>query len=130
MFSVLTSDHVCSLYTFLQWHLIAMRFLQGPKTCFLDTLSLHTCIAGLTAHQKLTWLQQKNSSHSSRNSWMKVGAPNALEHVYKYHCNGGALDKTVRDVFVKGTVDDIRKDFQVQYIFANQKTTTISPTLS
>lgn len=98
---------------FCKWHVAVMCFPQGPKTCFLDTMSLHTCVAGLTAHQKLTWLQQKDSSHSSRSSWMKVGAPNALEHVYKHHCNAGALDKSVRDVFVKGTVDDIRMDFQV-----------------
>ena len=87
--------------------------MQGPKTCFLDTMSLHTCVAGLTAHQKLKWLQQKDSKNIYKNPWMKVGAPNALEHVYMHHCQAGSLNKTVRNVFVKGTVDDIRKDFQV-----------------
>ena len=102
----------CSL-SFCNSYVTIPFSVQGPKTCFLDTMSLHTCVAGLTAHQKLKWLQKKESSHISKSSWMKVGAPNALEHVYKHHCNAGGLDKKVRDVFVKGTVDDIRKDFQV-----------------
>ena len=91
--------------------------VQGPKTCFLDTMSLHTCVAGLTAQQKLKWLRHKNSSPNSKSAWMKVGAPSALEHVYKHHCNADSLDKTVRDVFVKGTVDDIRNDFQVCVLY-------------
>ena len=91
--------------------------VQGSKTCFLDTMSLHTCVAGLTAQQKLKWLQHKNSSPNFKSAWMKVGAPSALEHVYKHHCNADSLDKTVRDVFVKGTVDDIRNDFQVRVLY-------------
>lgn len=37
----LSSDSVC-------------RF-QGPQTKFLDTMSLHVCVAGQTASQKMLW---------------------------------------------------------------------------
>ena len=29
--------------------------MQGPRTKFLDTMSLHVCVAGQTASQKMIW---------------------------------------------------------------------------
>ena len=43
---------------------------------------------------------------------MTIGVPNSLEHVYKYYC-GATMNKEPRDVFVKGTVQSIREQYQV-----------------
>ena len=48
--------------------------------------------------------------------WMSVSSPNALNHVYKLYCgsdNSSDIDKTPRDVFLNGTLNDIRLRFQV-----------------
>lgn len=45
--------------------------------------------------------------------WMDSGSLNSLDGVYQFYCNGEQLDKTNRDVFVKGTIQDINNDFQV-----------------
>lgn len=45
--------------------------------------------------------------------WMNCGSLNSLNDVYQHHCKGLALDKDIRQVFVKGTVEDINQDFQV-----------------
>ena len=47
--------------------------------------------------------------------WMDVSSPNGLADVYKLHCgrNGKDMDKSLRDVFIKGNLEDVRNDFQV-----------------
>lgn len=47
--------------------------------------------------------------------WMDVSSPNGLADVYKLHCgrNGEDMDKSLRDVFLKGNLEDVRNDFQV-----------------
>lgn len=46
---------------------------------------------------------------------MDVSSPNGLADVYKLHCgrNGEDMDKSLRDVFLKGNLEDVRNDFQV-----------------
>lgn len=44
---------------------------------------------------------------------MEQGTLNSLNDVYKHHCNGEALDKGTRDIFVKGTIKEISDNFQV-----------------
>ena len=52
---------------------------------------------------------------TAANPWMEVSCPNGLDHVYKLHCgdDGVDIDKTVRNVFVTGTMSDVRRRFQV-----------------
>ena len=45
--------------------------------------------------------------------WKKVSGMNNLNAVYQLHCQGEPLEKETRDVFVKGTMADVRADFQV-----------------
>ena len=51
-----------------------------------------------------------------KSSWMTVSSPNALDNVYKLYC-GNDIDKSARDVFVKGSISDIRNQFQVMTIY-------------
>lgn len=58
----------------------------------------------------------KRTSPSSL--WMEVSSPNNLSDVHWLHVRRGVkqLDKTPRDTFVKGTMEDIRNDFQVGHL--------------
>lgn len=88
------------------------------------------CIAGQTSHQKGIWASKKRKlseeseeamveiprkKTSQSHLWMEVSSPNNLADVHWLHVRRGKkrLDKTQRDVFVKGSVQDIRNDFQV-----------------
>lgn len=50
-------------------------------------------------------------------SWMSVSSNNGLQHVHRLYCKTNEdyvdIDKTARDVFVTGTLQDIREQFQV-----------------
>lgn len=114
---------------------VEILLMQGTKMKFLDTLSLHMCIAGQTSHQKGMWMSRKKKEASEKKRevlseiptlrskpidlWMEVTSPNNLADVHWLHVRKEVqgkkrkLDKARRDVFVKGTVQDIREDFQV-----------------
>ncbi|CAG0897515.1 unnamed protein product [Darwinula stevensoni] len=96
---------------------------------FLDTMSLHIAICGLTGYQQALFAASKGTSSKSRgkkeenaaqkhfrgppsNLWMDVASMNNLKDAYQLHVGGAALEKESRDVFVKGTLDDVRKEFQ------------------
>lgn len=76
---------------------------------FLDTLSLHMCISGLTGIQR----NLMNSKKAKKSDWMDVGSLNNLSDVFALYTNNGGLDKTTKDLFVEGSLADIRENFQV-----------------
>ena len=76
---------------------------------FLDTLSMHMCISGLTGIQRILI----NSKKAKKSDWMDIGSLNNLVDVYALYTNNGALSKTIKDLFVEGTLADIRENFQV-----------------
>ncbi|ESO96346.1 hypothetical protein LOTGIDRAFT_239325 [Lottia gigantea] len=102
--------------------------IQNKKTCFLDTMSLHIAICGLTSFQRILFnagkdshrkevlefekkLRQRYVEHST--DWMSVGTMNSLNAVYQFHCKDSKpLEKEKRNTFVVGTMSDVRDDFQ------------------
>nr|XP_054756304.1 DNA polymerase subunit gamma-1-like [Lytechinus pictus] len=104
--------------------------LQGTKTRFLDTLSLHMCVSGQTTLQRALWqvnergggrtaapwIQKKHNKKSfgtPATAWLAESSPNNLADVYRlYNEDGSPLDKSKRDTFVTGSMADIRSDFQ------------------
>lgn len=96
------------------------------------------CVAGQTAAQKLVWQKVRflrprlsdqffvQLQHNGRKDsvsgegsegWLSVSSPNGLADVHWLHVgslNGTSrIDKEKRNVFVKGRIQDIRKQFQV-----------------
>ena len=59
--------------------------------------------------------------------WMSVSSPNSLADVHWLHVgsqNGASrIDKEKRNVFVKGRIQDVRKQFQVGPIIVKNKNT-------
>ncbi|KAK4048004.1 DNA-directed DNA polymerase gamma mip1 [Microbotryomycetes sp. JL201] len=112
--------------------------IRRPATRFLDTLSLHVAVSGLTNPQRPAWLQyrkklresEENGEHDSGSAqtpaniqskpvpvapktWREVGAVNSLAEVARLHC-GTKMDKTARDILIDPhtTIEDIRADFE------------------
>eukprot|EP00794_Sanderia_malayensis_P010229 gene10229-11278_t len=96
-------------------------FMKKSPTMFLDTMSMHMCISGLTGIQRILM----NSKESKRADWMDVGSLNNLSDVYELYTANNKLDKSMRDLFVHGTMKDIRDDFQscVNYCASDVKAT-------
>ncbi|XP_045133360.1 DNA polymerase subunit gamma-1-like isoform X3 [Portunus trituberculatus] len=79
---------------------------------FVDTMSLHIAVSGLVSEQRALLMKNKNEP-KIRLPWMSVGCQNSLNDVYKFYCRPEkSLEKSTRDVFVDGSLNDIREDFQ------------------
>lgn len=96
--------------------------LRRSQTRFLDTMSLHVAVKGLTSHQRAPWMRHRKEKSASRaqaevdesaevdsntgsdgsQTWLDVSSMNSLADVAKLHCNLD-VDKTARERF--GTED-------------------------
>lgn len=86
--------------------------MEGTPLRFVDTMSLHIAVSGLVSEQRALLLKNKGEK-KIRLPWMSVGCQNSLEEVYKFYCRPEkGLQKSTRDVFVDGTLSDVREDFQ------------------
>lgn len=87
--------------------------VEGTLLRFVDTMSLHIAVSGLISEQRAMMLKNKNSDKKVKLPWMFVGCQNSLNEIFKFYCRTGeGLKKDTRDVFVKGSLVDIREDFQ------------------
>jgi len=83
-------------------------WLNRTALRFIDTMSLHIAVSGITSYQK-TLLKSKDTVEVE--SWQQQSSLNSLNEVYKLYCKA-ELSKTDRDIFVKGSLKDINNDFQ------------------
>ncbi|NXT09154.1 DPOG1 polymerase, partial [Prunella fulvescens] len=107
--------------------------IQGSKMRFLDTMSMHMAISGLTGFQRSLWMAarhgkrrglQQVKEHMKRTrskaegpaitswDWVHVSSINNLADVHALYVGGEPLEKEPREIFVKGTMADIRSNFQ------------------
>ncbi|XP_050165533.1 DNA polymerase subunit gamma-1 isoform X1 [Myiozetetes cayanensis] len=107
--------------------------IQGSQMRFLDTMSMHMAISGLTGFQRSLWMaakhgkrkgmqQVKEHMKKTRNKtegpamtswdWVHVSSINNLVDVHALYVGGEPLEKEAREIFVKGTMADIRSNFQ------------------
>jgi DNA polymerase gamma 1 len=70
------------------------------------------CIAGLTGLQRIM-MKAASVGKAEQEDWMDISCLNNLQDVYQLYCGGQELDKEMRNVFVHGTLDDIKEQFQV-----------------
>lgn len=100
-------------------------FLEGTKLRFLDTMALHIAISGITSFQRSMLLATRNGRklvHASPRGkygkteeiieWQNLSSLNGLSDVHKLYCGGLGLTKDKRNIFVSGSLDDIKNDFQ------------------
>ncbi|XP_076308537.1 DNA polymerase gamma, catalytic subunit tam [Tachypleus tridentatus] len=112
-------------------------FLKGTKLRFVDTLSLHMCVSGLTGLQRALSVAYKSNNKEREKQeelilkgppaqmWQDISSLNNLVDVYSLYCGGARLDKSARDIFVTGSLNDVRQNFQelVHYCAQDVKAT-------
>ena len=91
--------------------------IQGTQSAFLDTMSLHSTIGGLSSQQRGSWLKYKRLKEKQRGSeeelestkkaWMDVGSANNLKDIFKLY-TGKSMDKEMRSFFDSVDMDSIR----------------------
>ncbi|KAK0081811.1 hypothetical protein PV325_011532 [Microctonus aethiopoides] len=83
-------------------------WLNSTGTRFIDTMSLHVCVSGMNSYQRALMLGQK--SKPINQDWCNFTSMNNLVDVYKLYCDK-KHEKSRRDVFVEGSLADIREQF-------------------
>ncbi|XP_020637366.3 DNA polymerase subunit gamma-1 [Pogona vitticeps] len=114
-------------------HIKEQYLIQGSKMRFLDTMSMHMAISGLTGFQRSLWMaarhgkrrgQQQVQEHIKKTSrktegsaiaswdWVNISSINNLVDVHALYVGGEPLGKEAQELFVKGSMSDIRHNFQ------------------
>ncbi|XP_044736733.1 DNA polymerase subunit gamma-1, mitochondrial [Chrysoperla carnea] len=83
-------------------------WIERTGTRFVDTMSLHICVSGITSYQRA--VLKSGKFDESDEKWLNSGSLNSLVDVYKLYCNE-ELSKETRDIFIKGNLDDVRENF-------------------
>lgn len=96
--------------------------IKSDRTRFLDTMSLHMCVSGLTQHQRALHYSQKlkslngsngESDHKMSHLWTGVGSLNNLVDVYRLYCDHNhQISKDPRNIFIKGSIEEVIDNFQ------------------
>lgn len=84
-------------------------WLKQTGLRFIDTMSLHVCISGLTSYQRAVLKAGKDDENQE--PWKAVGSLNSLSEVYKLYC-GKEIKKDLRNTFVEGSISEVKSDFQ------------------
>ncbi|XP_039978863.1 DNA polymerase subunit gamma-1 [Xiphias gladius] len=107
--------------------------LKGSKVRFMDTMSLHMAISGLTGFQRTLWMANKMGKRRGLQEvkehikkagqkregpmigswdWVNISSINNLADVHALYVGGPPLQKEARETFVKGSMMDVRNNFQ------------------
>ncbi|XP_053406122.1 DNA polymerase subunit gamma-1-like [Mercenaria mercenaria] len=102
-------------------------YLKKSKLRFMDTMSMHIAVCGLTNIQRTLYQAAKNDSkqkivkeYKQRHKWgavvvedwKEMSSLNNLADVHQLHVGGGKINKDPRNIFVEGSTADVRDNFQ------------------
>ncbi|XP_050672846.1 DNA polymerase subunit gamma-1, mitochondrial [Leptidea sinapis] len=87
-------------------------WLEKTGVRFMDTMSMHTCVSGVTSYQRAVLKTKNKEPDPSDDDWIEISSLNSLTEVHKLYC-GVAVNKESRDIFVEGTLDDVRNNFHM-----------------
>ncbi|EPQ20484.1 DNA polymerase subunit gamma-1 [Myotis brandtii] len=113
-------------------HIREQYRIQGSRMRFLDTMSMHMAISGLSSFQRSLWMAAKQGKHKARQftqraqksqgkgngpaisswDWLDISSVNNLADVHGLYVGGPPLEKESRELFVKGSMKDVRENFQ------------------
>ena len=93
--------------------------LRQSDLRFLDTMSLHIIVNGMTSDQrtlmqKFTGMNSDDPNFHARPKWTAASSMNNLRDVHQLYCGREhpPLEKEKRNVFVVGDLAEVRGDFQ------------------
>ncbi|XP_017037339.1 DNA polymerase subunit gamma-1, mitochondrial [Drosophila kikkawai] len=85
--------------------------IEDTGTRFVDTMSLHMCVSGVTSYQR-AMLKSKKEPAPEDLAWLEQSSLNSLVEVHRLYCGGEPLSKEPRNIFVEGTLEQVRQSFQ------------------
>lgn len=88
--------------------------LKPTKMRFLDTMSMHVCVSGVTSFQR-AMLKSSKEFEGDDEIWSSMSSLNNLVDVFKLYCKEGeseSINKEQRSIFVEGTLQEIQRNFQ------------------
>lgn len=86
--------------------------IENSQTKFLDTMSMHVSVSGVTSYQRAMMKGKKELAEEDQ-SWGSLTSLNSLKEVHKLYCNEEEeINKEMRNIFVEGSLKDVRDDFQ------------------
>ncbi|XP_045453407.1 DNA polymerase subunit gamma-1, mitochondrial [Melitaea cinxia] len=86
-------------------------WLNRTGVRFMDTMSMHTCVSGVTSYQRTVLKAKNKEPDPSDGDWMEISSLNSLTDVHKLYC-GVPVNKQSRDIFVEGTLEDVHQNYQ------------------
>ncbi|XP_063384466.1 DNA polymerase subunit gamma-1, mitochondrial [Cydia fagiglandana] len=86
-------------------------WLEQTGVRFMDTMSMHTCVSGVTSYQRTVLKSKTKEPDPTDDYWMEISSLNSLTEVHRLYC-GVPVDKATRDTFVDGTMQDVHDNFQ------------------
>ena len=112
---------------------ILEEYTTNTNNNFMDTLSMHITVCGLSSQQRPAFMLQKklmdnplelkedysNWNEIQPDKWVQETSTNSLLEVAKFHCDI-ELNKSTRDIFVKGTLDQVQLDIQSLFNYCAQ----------
>ncbi|KAM9711517.1 DNA polymerase subunit gamma-1 isoform 4-T4 [Dama dama] len=113
-------------------HIREQYLIQGSHMRFLDTMSMHMAISGLSSFQRSLWMAARQGKHKARPptqrgqksqskangpaisswDWLDISSVNNLADVHGLYVGGPRLEKEPRELFIKGNMKDVRENFQ------------------
>ncbi|XP_073917926.1 DNA polymerase subunit gamma-1 isoform X2 [Castor canadensis] len=113
-------------------HIREQYLIQGSRVRFLDTMSMHMAISGLSSFQRGLWMAARQGRRKAQQpaprgqkprsraggpaisswDWIDIGSVNNLADVHSLYVGGPPLEKEPRELFVKGSMKDVRENFQ------------------
>ncbi|KAL9929746.1 DNA polymerase gamma, catalytic subunit tam isoform 1-T1 [Glossina fuscipes fuscipes] len=85
--------------------------IEDTGVRFLDTMSLHMCVSGVTSYQRAL-MKSKKEPAAEDVEWLSQSCLNSLADVHSLYCGGAPISKEERNIFISGNLDDIRFNFQ------------------
>ncbi|XP_062539605.1 DNA polymerase subunit gamma-1, mitochondrial [Armigeres subalbatus] len=85
-------------------------WVEGTRLRFVDTMSLHVCVSGVTSYQR-AMLKSSKEMPLEDQGWSSQSSLNNLADVYQLYC-GAKLDKEKRNIFLEGSLADVKDNFQ------------------
>lgn len=84
--------------------------LEQSSLRFLDTMSLHVAVSGVTSYQR-AMLKSKKEHDLNDLNWISQTSLNSLQEVYKLYCQR-ELSKEPRNIFLTGSLADVVDNFE------------------
>lgn len=86
--------------------------IEDTGVRFLDTMSLHISVSGITSYQRAL-LKSRKETNPEDEEWQAQSSLNSLVDVHRLYCGGESLSKEPRNIFLEGSLSDVKENFQM-----------------